>query len=64
MKMKIWTDDEVLEVSNTVDDLERAMRFKAEHIKAKADPELFEAVAFKLALLADTCDRMYMILYD
>lgn len=44
--MKIWTDDEYIEVDpNDVGQLEAAMLFKAEHIKAKADPELFAAVA-------------------
>ena len=40
--MRIWTDDEYIEVEpNDVGQLEAAMLFKAEHIKAKADPELF-----------------------
>lgn len=43
---RIWTDDEEMIVDlNDVGELESAMRFKAEHIKAKADPQLFEAVA-------------------
>lgn len=45
-KCRIWTDDEYMEV-NLKDpaDIAAAMRFKSMHIKAKADPELFEAVA-------------------
>lgn len=44
--MKIWTEETVLEINgNRVYDLEKAMRFKARHPKAKADPELFEYVA-------------------
>ena len=50
--MKIWTDDEYIEVDpNDVGQLESAMLFKAEHIKAKADPELFTAVADMLSRL-------------
>ena len=53
--MKIWTDDECIEVDpNDVGQLEAAMRFKAEHIKAKADPELFAAVADMLSRLWDS----------
>ena len=52
--MKIWTDDECIEVEpNDVGQLEAAMLFKAEHIKAKADPELFAAVASMLFRLWD-----------
>ena len=52
--MKIWTDDEYIEVDpNDVGQLEAAMLFKAEHIKAKADPELFAAVAEMLSRLWD-----------
>lgn len=52
--MKIWTDDEYLEVDpNDVGELEAAMLFKAEHIKAKADPELFVAVADMLSRMRD-----------
>lgn len=61
--MKIWTDVEEMNVGNTVDELRRAMLFKASHIKAKADPELFFAVANKLAQLADLCDKMNAIVY-
>lgn len=43
--MRIWTDEESLEVSHDTEDLIKAMRFKAKNIKAKADPELFEEVA-------------------
>ena len=53
--MKIWTDDECIEVDpNDVGQLEAAMLFKAEHIKAKADPEMFSAVAGMLSRLWDT----------
>ena len=56
--MKIWTDDECIEVDpNDVGQLEAAMRFKAEHIKAKADPELFAAVADMLSRLWDTATK-------
>lgn len=56
--MKIWTDDECIEVDpNDVGELEAAMRFKAEHIKAKADPELFTAVADMLDELWDVAIR-------
>ena len=56
--MKIWTDDEYIEVDpNDVDQLEAAMRFKAEHIKAKADPELFSAVAYMLFRLWDSATK-------
>ena len=52
--MKIWTDDECIEVDpNDVGQLEAAMLFKAKHIKAKADPELFAAVAYMLFKLWD-----------
>ena len=52
--MKIWTDDEYIEVDhNDVGQLEAAMLFKAEHIKAKADPELFAAVADMMSRLWD-----------
>ena len=56
--MKIWTDDECIEVDpNDVGQLEAAMLFKAEHIKAKADPELFSAVADMLSRLWDTATK-------
>ena len=56
--MKIWTDDECIEVEpNDVGQLEAAMLFKAEHIKAKADPELFTAVADMLDELWDVAIR-------
>ena len=56
--MKIWTDDECIEVDpNDVGGLEAAMRFKAEHIKAKADPELFVAVADMLSRLWDSATK-------
>ena len=53
---KIWTDDEVIEITNPNDlrQIEKAMRFKAEHIKAKADPEVF-------AIAADLLDVLYKI---
>lgn len=50
---KIWTDLELLEVTDTTEDLIRAMRFKADHIRAKADPELFVAVANRLSIMSD-----------
>ena len=56
--MKIWTDDECIEVDpNDVGQLEEAMLFKAEHIKAKADPEMFSAVADMLSRLWDTATK-------
>ena len=56
--MKIWTDDEYIEVDpNDVGQLEAAMLFKAEHIKAKADPELFAAVAEMLSHLWDSATK-------
>ena len=56
--MKIWTDDEYIEVDpNDVGQLEAAMLFKAEHIKAKADPELFAAVADMLSSLWDSATK-------
>ena len=56
--MKIWTDDECIEVEpNDVGQLEAAMLFKAEHIKAKADPEMFSAVACMLFRLWDTATK-------
>ena len=56
--MKIWTDDECIEVDpNDVGQLEAAMLFKAEHIKAKADPELFAAVADMLSRLWGTATK-------
>ena len=56
--MKIWTDDECIEVEpNDVGQLEAAMLFKAEHIKAKADPELFAAVADMLSSLWDSATK-------
>ena len=56
--MKIWTDDECIEVDpNDVGQLEAAMLFKAEHIKAKADPEMLSAVADMLSRLWDTATK-------
>ena len=56
--MRIWTDDEYIEVEpNDVGQLEAAMLFKAEHIKAKADPEMFSAVADMLSRLWDTATK-------
>lgn len=54
----IWTDDEFLAVDkNDVEELESAMRFKAEHIRAKADPELFVSVADRLSSVLDTASK-------
>ena len=56
--MKIWTDGECIEVDpNDVGQLEAAMLFKAEHIKAKADPEMFSAVADMLSRLWDSATK-------
>lgn len=56
--MRIWTDDEYIEVEpNDVGQLEAAMLFKAEHIKAKADPELFAAVADMIYRLWDSATK-------
>ena len=56
--MKICTDDEYIEVDpNDVGQLEAAMLFKAEHIEAKADPELFVAVAEMLSCLWDSATK-------
>ena len=56
--MKIWTDDEYIEVDpNDVGQLEAAMLFKAERIKAKADLELFAAVAEMLSRLWDSATK-------
>ena len=56
--MKIWTDDECIEVDpNDVGQLEAAMLFKAENIKAKADPEMFSAVADMLSRLWDSATK-------
>ena len=56
--MRIWTDDEYIEVDpNDVGQLEAAMLFKAEHIKAKSDPELFAAVAEMLSRLWDSATK-------
>ena len=56
--MRIWTDDEYIEVEpNDVGQLEAAMLCKAEHIKAKADPELFAAVADMLSRLWDSATK-------
>ena len=56
--MKIWTDDECIEVDpNDVGQLEAAMLFKAEHIKAKADQEMFSAVADMLSRLWDSATK-------
>lgn len=44
--MKIWTEDESIDVDTyNLADLESAMVFEANNIKAKADPEIFRAVA-------------------
>ena len=56
--MRIWTDDEYIEIEpNDVGQLEAAMLFKAEHIKAKADQELFAAVANMLSRLWDSATK-------
>ena len=56
--MKIWTDEECIEVEpDDVGQLEAAMLFKAEHIKAKADPEMFSAVADMLSRLWDSATK-------
>ena len=58
MITKIWTDDEELLVdTEDIEELESAMRFKAEHIRAKADPELFAAVAGILSSMWDTASK-------
>lgn len=45
---KIWTDLELIEVTDSTEDLIKAMRFKSDHILAKEDQELFRAVADRL----------------
>ena len=56
--MKIWTDEECIEVEpDDVGQLEAAMLFKAEHIKAKAEPEMFSAVADMLSRLWDSATK-------
>ena len=55
------TDNETIAVN--VDDNEslvKAMRFKAEHIQAKADPEIFESVADTL----ETLNAIYKETFD
>ena len=45
----IHDDDDAIAVDiNDVESLVEAMRFKANHIKAKTDPKLFAAVAARL----------------
>ena len=52
--MRIWTDDKCIEIDqNDIGDLIFSTRFKSEHIKAKADPELFSVVADALEELWD-----------
>lgn len=56
----IWTDEEFLAVDMTdIGELVSAMRFKAEHIRAKADPELFTAVADALKELFEVGMETY-----
>lgn len=56
MKGKIWTENEHFEVDlNDAGKVADAMRFKAHAIKAKADPEVFQAAANIIELL--TCER-------
>lgn len=56
--VRIWTDDEEIIVdSEDVGELESAMRFKAEHPDADADPELYAAVANSLSSLWDNAVR-------
>lgn len=48
--MKVWTDDETVYVkekdrSIEFKDIAKALRFKGDHIKAHADPELFYTAA-------------------
>lgn len=45
---KIWTNLELIEVTDSTEDLIKAMRFKSDHTLVKADPELFRAVADRL----------------
>lgn len=52
--MRIWTDNKCIEIEqNDIGDLIFSMRFKSEHIKAKADSELFSVVADALEELWD-----------
>ena len=52
MKCKMQTDDGAIIVdTETLNGLETAMRFKAENIRAKADPEIFLSVARVLHLI-------------
>ena len=52
---KIVFEDEIVEVTekNRVDEITTALRFKAEHIKAKADPEIFTWAADMIDELFD-----------
>lgn len=74
MKGKIWTDNEHFAVDlNDAGEVADAMRFKAHAIKAKADPEVFQAAANIIELLTwerdafhgsaeslyKTCERLY-----
>lgn len=52
------------EVSGSREDLIKAMRFKANHIKAKADHELFEAVAKMLAEMYDGIEPYQIVVSE
>lgn len=55
--MRIWTEEESLEVSGSREDLIKAMRFKA-------DPELFDAVAKMLAELYDGIEPYQIVVSE
>lgn len=53
---RVWTEDEYVEIANPtdIDEITEALQFKAEHIKAKADPQVFELAAKTIEELFDT----------
>ena len=53
---RVWTEDEYVEIANPmdIDEIVEALQFKAEHITAKADPQVFELAAKTIEELFDT----------
>ena len=50
--------DETLTVHYTIDGIIEGLRFKAEHIKARVEPEFFEAAAHRLAEISSSFEHL------
>lgn len=61
MKFIFIDDSGNLEVDDTTDGLIKGLQFKADHIRAKVDPQFFALAAHKLNIIADNINTLEKI---